>query len=158
MATDSQLLKLLELPVINQGERGVFCYVNEVTFRPHSRQGLFAWRTNHLLKAFITFCPTCLPFPPIQNYLGREEELEIRSANDNDLVSHDYVMKPPQKTWKDWVQKAFSLLNVWKGRKSGSLTEGNRSSVPILHTLPCALLYLSIDLNLLLYLLISWQT
>lgn len=82
----------------DKGERGVFCYVNEVTFRPHSRARAVCLKDQPLGESLYNFLPNMHPLLPIQDYLGREEELEIRSANDNDLVSHDYVMKPPQKT------------------------------------------------------------
>ena len=57
-------------------------------------RGLVARRTNQVIRGWE------LPFPP-PDFQGRERDLRLNQPLlANDLVNHDYVMKPPLKPEK----------------------------------------------------------
>ena len=84
-------------------DKGVFCCVNEVTFRPAPKNG--GW------LPVGTFSPTSRP-------LGRGEGMEV------EFYCQWPIIEASIKTQKDGVQRASGLVDTWRSGENGALPEG----------------------------------
>ena len=91
-------------------DKGDFCNINEVAFRPAPKNG-------GSLPAG-TFIPTSRP-------LGRGEGLEVEINCQCPMISSILPMiEASVKTQKDGIQRASGLVNVWNCGENGALPEG----------------------------------